>query len=69
MHAELGMTAHTGHRIAEVGFLLLLIAGVWYAAAELPALKFASERRIVAGIALALAGLLLVIATHFGHFG
>lgn len=69
MHAELGMTAHTGKRIAEVAFLLLLIAGVWYAAAEIPALQFASQRRIVAGIALALAGLLLIIATHFGHFG
>jgi len=26
-------------------------------------------RTIVAGVALALAGLLLIIATHWGHFG
>jgi hypothetical protein len=26
-------------------------------------------RTIVAGIALALAGILLIIATHWGHFG
>lgn len=69
MHAALGMTAHTGKRIAEVGFLLLLISGVWYAAAEIPALRFAGERRIIAGIALALAGLLLIIASHWGKFG
>jgi hypothetical protein len=28
-----------------------------------------TARTIVAGIALALAGVLLIIATHWGHFG
>jgi hypothetical protein len=28
------MTRHTGLRLAEVGFLLMLIAGVWLAIAE-----------------------------------
>jgi hypothetical protein len=28
-----------------------------------------AARMIVAGIALALAGVLLIIATHWGHFG
>jgi hypothetical protein len=60
---------HTGVILAEVGFLLLLIAGVWFAAAEVPRFKFSTARRIIAGIALALGGLLLIIATHWGHFG
>jgi hypothetical protein len=69
MHLVLGMSAHTGKRLAEVGFLLVLIAGAWYAAAEVPALRWASARRIVAGIVLAAAGLVLIVAVHFGHFG
>ena len=41
--------------IAEVGFLLILFAGIWFVAAEIPALKASAARRIVAGVALALA--------------
>ena len=52
--------------LAEVGFLLLLFAGVWFVAAEIPQLKFARGRRIVAGIASAVAGILLIIATVRG---
>jgi hypothetical protein len=63
------MTHHTGRRLAELGFLLVLFAGIWFAAAEMPQLKFASGRSIVAGIALAVAGLLLIIAVHWGKFG
>jgi len=63
------MTHHTGHRLAELGFLLVLFAGLWFAATEIPGLKFASGRSIVGGLALALAGLLLIIAIHWGHFG
>jgi len=63
------MSAHTGVRVAEVGFLLILFAGVWLVAAEIPQLKLSRARLIVAGVALALAGLLLIIATHSGHFG
>jgi len=55
--------------IAEGGFLLILFAGIWLAAAQVPAFKFGTARTIVAGIALALAGLLLIIATRWGHFG
>jgi hypothetical protein len=54
---------------AEIGFLLILFAGVWLAAAQIPKFKLATARTIVAGIALALAGVLLIIATHWGHFG
>jgi hypothetical protein len=60
---------HTGVRLAEIGFLLILFAGIWLAAAQIPAFKFGTARTIVAGVALAVAGLLLIIATHWGHFG
>jgi len=63
------LTHHTGIRLAEVGFLLVLMAGVWLAAAQIPQLKLGSARTIVAGVALAIAGVLLIIATHWGHFG
>jgi hypothetical protein len=62
------VTHQTGVRVAEVAFLLLLFAGVWLAAAEFPRFGFAAARRAVAGIALGVAGLLLIVATHWGHF-
>ncbi|MGP8001594.1 MAG: hypothetical protein ACLPKI_30365 [Streptosporangiaceae bacterium] len=65
----LAMAQHTGRRLAEIGFLLILFAGIWLAAAQIPKLRFTTGRTIVAGIALALAGVLLIIATHWGHFG
>lgn len=65
----LGFAHHTGVRIAEVGFLLLVFAGIWLAAAQVPQLKFGAARTIVAGLALAIGGSLLIIATHWGHFG
>jgi hypothetical protein len=55
--------------LAEVGFLLIVIAGVWLVAAQIPAMKIPIARTIVAGIALAAAGVLLIIAIHWGHFG
>jgi hypothetical protein len=63
------ITQHTGLRLAEVGFLLILFAGVWLVAAQVPRLKMGTVRMIVAGVALTLGGLLLIIATHWGHFG
>ena len=59
----------TGVRLAEVGFLLILFAGVWLAAAHIPRLRLGNLRTIVAGVALAIAGLLLIVATHWEHFG
>ena len=59
----------TGVRLAEVGFLLITFAGIWLIAAQFPKLKMGRARTIVAGTALALAGLLLVIATHAGGYG
>jgi hypothetical protein len=64
----LAITHRNGIRLAEIGFLLLLFSGLWFAAAELPRFKIANTRRIVAGLALAAGGLLLLIATHWGHF-
>ena len=69
MSLVLGFSHHTGVRLAEVGFLLLVIAGIWLAAAQIPVFKFPIERTIVAGVALAAGGILLIIATHWGHFG
>jgi hypothetical protein len=65
----LGFAHHTGLRVAEVGFLLFLFAGIWLAAAQLPQFKFKTARTIVAGLALAIGGALLIIATRWGHFG
>ena len=50
-----GFAHHTGIRLAEAAFLLMLFAGVWLAAAQVPQFKFASGRTIVAGVAFALA--------------
>ena len=59
----------TSIRLAEVGFVLILFAGIWMVASEIPRLRLESVRAVVAGIALAVAGLLLIIATHWGRFG
>lgn len=66
----LGITRHSGVRLAEVGFLLLVIAGIWLAASEfLDANRWGAFRRVVAGVALAVSGVLLIVAAHWGHFG
>jgi len=65
----LALARHTAIRLAEVGFLLILLAGAWLIAAQISQLKLARTRTLVAGWLLAIAGLLLVIATHWGHFG
>ncbi|HUI49204.1 MAG TPA: hypothetical protein VL119_10935 [Acidimicrobiia bacterium] len=65
----LALAHQTGVRLAEVGYLLILFAGVWFVAAQVPTFKLGAARTIVAGFALAFAGVLLIIATHWGHFG
>jgi hypothetical protein len=69
MNLILVLARQTGVRLAEVGFLLVLFAGVWLVAAQIPLFKFAKGRTIVAGMALAIGGALLIIATHWGRFG
>jgi hypothetical protein len=65
----LGFAHRTGVRLAEVGFLLVLFAGVWLTAAQIPQLKLGTARTIIAGVALAIGGVLLIVATRWGHFG
>jgi len=65
----LDLTPRTGARLAEIGFLLVAFAGIWLAAAQIPQLRFGKARTIVAGVALAIGGVLLIIATHWGRFG
>jgi hypothetical protein len=69
MTVIVAMSAHSGSRLAEIAFLLILIAGLWLAAAQLPVFKFERARTIVAGLALTVAGALLIVATHWCHFG
>jgi hypothetical protein len=64
----LAITQHNGIRIAEVGFALAAIAGGLLVIGGLaPVGRRAAS--LLAGLALAAAGVLLVIAAHWGHFG
>ena len=63
------MSHQTGVRLAEIGALLITIAGVWLAASEVPQLKLARTRVIVSGTLLAAAGILLIVAFHWGTVG
>jgi hypothetical protein len=65
----LALTHRTTVRFADFAFLLILFAGIWLVAAEVPRLRLHAARTIVAGTALAIAGLLLIIAAHWGLFG
>ena len=58
-----------GLKLAEVGFLLIVIAGIWRHCVGDPELRLHTARIIVAGAALTAAGVLLIIAAHWGHFG
>jgi hypothetical protein len=69
MNLILAFTHHTGLRLAEIGFLLFVFGGIWLASGQIPQMKFGPARTIVAGVAFALGGVLLIIATHWGHFG
>ena len=64
------VTQRMGERLAEIGFLLMVVAGLWYAAAQRPrTFRVPAARRTVSGIALALGAVLLLVAVHWGHFG
>ena len=59
----------TGVRLAEIAFLLLVIGGIWLAAGQVSWFGLKRLRTAVAGVAFAAAGVLLIIATHWGRFG
>jgi hypothetical protein len=61
------MTHHTGKRLAEIAFLLILIAGALMAVAQTS--RWGGGRGAIAGVLLAVAGGLLIVAAHWGHFG
>ncbi len=74
----LAFSHSSGVRVAEVAFLLFLIAGVWIVSASLTKVEKTHTwhgivvasgrfRMIVAGLMLACGGLLLIIAAHWGH--
>jgi uncharacterized membrane protein YpjA len=75
----LAFSHSSGVRVAEVAFLLFLIAGVWIVSASLTKVEkthrwrgvvvLASSRfrMAVAGVLLACGALLLIIAAHWGH--
>jgi hypothetical protein len=75
----LAFSHSAGVKVAEVAFLLFVIAGLWIASASLTKvnkthtrLRFiviASSRfrMVVAGVLLACGGVLLIIATRWGH--
>jgi hypothetical protein len=69
----LAFSHDTSVTVAEVAFLFLLIAGVWIAFAWIlenqPDRRFSGRRfrMIVAGVLIAVAGLLLIIATYWGQ--
>ena len=75
----LAFSHSSGVRIAEAAFLLFAIAGLWIASASLTKVNkthtrsrfivIASSRfrMVVAGVLLASGGVLLIVATHWGH--
>jgi hypothetical protein len=67
--ALLAISVSHGDVLVEVGFLLILIAGVRLVAAEVipPVRRWRVFRRVVAGALLAVAGGLLIIAAYTGQ--
>jgi hypothetical protein len=64
----LAFTRHTGIRLAELGFLFWVVAGALLIFGQIAA----GGRRpgaFVAGLGIAAGGVLLIVATHWGHFG
>jgi hypothetical protein len=68
MGLVLGFTHQTGVRLAELAFLLLLIAGLWLVVGQM-GFKMRWGQTLVAGVLLSAAGLILIVAVHWGHFG
>ena len=67
------ITAHNGIRIAELGFLIGAIGGVTLALSALSRSGTTSKKvraaRFFGALAIAAGFALLIIASHWGHFG
>jgi len=64
----LALTHHNGIRLAELGFALAAVAGGILAFAALaPGGRRAGN--LLAGLALAVGSVLLIVAVHWGHVG
>ena len=68
MRVLAAFTHHNGIRLAELAFVLITFAGIWFAVADLRQVGLGRARGIVGGGALAAAGVLLFAATRWGHF-
>ena len=64
----LAITQHNGIRLAEVGFALAAVAGGLLVLGGLTPFGRRAGN-LLGGLCLAGAGVLLVIAAHWGHFG
>jgi hypothetical protein len=60
-------TRHTGVRVAEIGFALVVLAGVLLAVA--PVTRFGRPGTIAGGVALAAGAAVVIIAIRWGSFG
>jgi hypothetical protein len=60
-------TRHTGVRIAEIGFVLVAIAGALLAIA--PVTRFGRLGTAASGVALAGGAVLVIVAIRWGSFG
>ena len=69
----LAITSHNGIRIAELGFLIGAIGGATLALSALSPSGAMNKRvraaRFFGALAIAASFALLIIATHWGHFG
>ena len=63
------LSHRTSARLAEIAFLLIMIAGIWLAVQFSDPEKWHTFRTTAAGVLIAIAGLLLIVATHWGQFG
>ena len=64
----LAITAGAGHKLGEVGFVLVAVAGIVLALS--PRSPATSQTgKTVSGAVLALGAVLVIIAMHSGHFG
>jgi len=66
MFTVLAITARNADRISEFGFLLIALAGaIWAVTGIWPMSHQNRSGKVLSGLALAVGGVLLIIATHW----